>query len=277
MSHPLKHPKRHHVPTPAWPTYKGTSLLVGTSPGGRTTVFYDPTLGHPGLQNAQDLVAAADHVVTANDTLFGVPGGAVNVIIFALNGATDGTGGADHASCDFVTGNNIEVCASFGNSARVSGLFEAELSECSMGGNLCGVSTGEALSRWCAAVVSHNALADFATGPTWAQQGMPDFVTQTFTGTPTVPGDQDPVSTGCAMVFLSWLQGPANTTGLMQFSLSRIAQAMVALGTGGTLAQLYGNLTADLPANAFPKFIAAVNNLPTGVTGDDPFGGFTPA
>ena len=32
---------------------------------------------------------------------------------------------------------------------------------CSMGGNLCGVSTGEALSRWCAVVVGNNALADF--------------------------------------------------------------------------------------------------------------------
>jgi hypothetical protein len=49
--------------------------------------------------------------------------------------------------CDYVVGNNIEVCASFGNSARVSGLFEAELSECNMKGKLCGVSTGEALSR----------------------------------------------------------------------------------------------------------------------------------
>ena len=29
------------------------------------------------------------------------------------------------------------------DSARVSALFEAELSECSMGGNLCGVSTGD--------------------------------------------------------------------------------------------------------------------------------------
>jgi hypothetical protein len=36
--------------------------------------------------------------------------------------------------------------ASFGNSARVSGLFEAELSEY-VSGNLCGVSTGEASLR----------------------------------------------------------------------------------------------------------------------------------
>jgi hypothetical protein len=61
-----------------------------------------------------------------------------------------------------VSGAALEVCASFGNSVRVSALFEAELSEYSMGGNLCGVSTGEALSRSCAAVIGGNSLADFA-------------------------------------------------------------------------------------------------------------------
>ena len=91
-------------------------------------------------------------------------GGPVSVIIFALGGATDGSGGVDHGGCDYTTGAAIEVCASFGNSARVSALFEAALSECSMGGNLCGISTGEALSRWCAEVISNTSrLRD---GPT---------------------------------------------------------------------------------------------------------------
>src|SRR6266852_1793850 len=90
-----------------------------------------------------------------------------------------GTGGADHNACDYITGGAIEVCASYGNAARESALFEAELSECSMGGNLCGQSTGEALSRWCAAIVGNNALADFATAPSWAQSSMPDFVNKT--------------------------------------------------------------------------------------------------
>ena len=42
--------------------------------------------------------------------------------LFALGGATDGTGGADHNGCDYTTGAAIEVCASFGHSARVSAL-----------------------------------------------------------------------------------------------------------------------------------------------------------
>jgi hypothetical protein len=210
------------------------------------------------VQNATDLLADADRVVNANVAIFGTPSQPVNVLVFALDGRTDGTGGADHNACNFSDGGNIEVCASFGNSARVSALFEAELSECAMGGNLCGVSTGEALSRWCAAVVSNNALADFASAPTWAQAGMPDYVTRTDNT------DQNEISTGCDMAFLSWLQK-------LGYPLKRIAPAIVSLGTRGVLAQLYSELTGDAASNAWPKFIAAVKALP-GVRSDDPFG-----
>ena len=269
-SHPLRAARREAVAVPQWPSYTGTSQVVGTSPSGRANVFVDPTLGQPGIQNAQDLVRDADRVATANDALFGTTGGTVNVIVFAIDGRTDGTGGADHLSCDYTTGQNIEVCAAFGQSLRVSALFEAELSECSMGGNLCGVSTGEALSRWCAAAIAQNALADFATGPAWVQGGMQDFVNTT------APTDQDAASTGCGMVFLSWLQGPPATTGLMRYSLAKIAQALVTLGDAGTLAGLYAALTGDAASNAWPKFRAAVQHLPHGVTDDDPFGGLVP-
>ena len=245
---------------PVWPSYVGSSLLVGASPSGRVTVYVDPALGAPALQNARDLINDADRVVSANDAIFGTPGGPVDVIIFPLNGATDGTGGADHAGCDYNVGSAIEVCASFGNSARVSALFEAELSECSMGGNLCGVSTGEALSRWCAAVIGGNALSDFATAPTWAQDGMPDYISQTD------PTDQNADSTGCGMAFLSWLMSRG-------YGLDRIAPAMVALQSSGTLADLYTSLTGDQATNAWPAFQQAVANLPQGITDDDPFAG----
>jgi hypothetical protein len=258
MSHPIK---RHPLPT--WPSYRGTSHYVGTSPRGHVAVYVDPSLGAPALQNAKDLVADADRVVNANNAIFASAGGAVNVIIFALDGQTDGSGGADHNSCDYTRGGAIEVCASFGNSARVSALFEAELSECSMGGNLCGVSTGEALSRWCAASVSANALADFATAPTWAQQGMPDYVNKTENT------DQNSISTGCGMAFLSWLKR-------LGFTLDKIAPPLVTLGTSGTLAQLYAKLTSDAPSNAWPKFQAAAKALPQ-IMNDDPFGAVSSA
>jgi len=279
MSHPLQQMKdpmlqasahrrgghkgggQQNGPTPPrWPSFRGTSQFVGTSPSGRVTVFVDPSLGQQALQNAQDLVQDADRVVKANDAIFGTTGGPVNVIIFALSGATDGTGGADHGGCDYTTGAAIEVCAAFGSPARVSALFEAELSECSMGGNLCGVSTGEALSRWCAAQTSNNALSDFATAPTWVADGMPDYVNQT------AQTDQDADSTGCGMAFLSWMISQGH-------DLATIAPAMVALGDGGTLAQLYADLTGDSAANAFPNFQAALQALPNGVNDDDPFAG----
>jgi hypothetical protein len=274
MSHRIKPPHTENRPVttikrdtqgpPPWPSYQGTSQLVGTSPTGRVTIYVDPTLGNPGMQNAQDLLNDADRVASANDGIFGTTGGPVSVIVFALGGATDGTGGADHMGCDYATGNDIEVDASFGDSMRVSALFEAELSECSMNGNLCGESTGEALSRWCAAVIGNNALADFATAPVWFRDGMPDFVNQTE------DTDQGADSTGCGMAFISWLLS-------LGHNLSHIAPAMVNLGNGGTFAQLYANLTSDNAANAWPNFQNAINSLPNGVTNDDPFNGLSQA
>jgi hypothetical protein len=254
----MSHPLRRASATPQWPSYTGTSQYVGTSPVAMAAIYVDPSLGAPALQNAKDLLADADRVVAANNAIFGVPGDPVSVIVFALGGQTDGTGGADHDACNYTTGGAIEVCASYGNSMRVSALFEAELSECSMGGNLCGQNTGEALSRWCAAVIGNNALADFATAPAWAQQGMPDFVNKTDNT------DQNAISTGCGMAFLSWLQS-------LGYSLNKIAPAMVKLGTSSTFAQLYAVLTGAPQAQAWTKFLAAAKALPK-IVNDDPFG-----
>jgi hypothetical protein len=248
---------------PAWPSFTGSAQQVGTSSSG-VTVYVDPTLGNPAAQNARDLLAAADRVVGQNNTIFAITGGAVDVIVFALNGQTDGTGGADHDGCDFQTGGAIEVDASYGNSARVIALFEAELSECAMNGRLCGYSTGEALSRWCAAVVGSNALSDFATAPQWYQDGMPDWVNRTE------HTDQDADSTGCGMALLSWLMSQGHR-------LSQVAQAMVALGDDGTLAQLYERVTRGVAGGAWAKFSSAVEALPRGVTSDDPFGALSGA
>lgn len=257
MSQSLKtHRTRGSIP---WPGFRGTSELVGSTPDGIVTVYVDPSLGQPGLQNAQDLLADAPRVVAANNAIFGTTGGAVRVIIYALGGATDGTGGADHMACNYQTGDNIEVDAAFGSAARVSALFEAELSECSMNGQLCGQSTGEALSRWCASSTSNNALADFATAPDWAQNGMPDFVNNVDST------DQNAVSTGCGMAFISWLLSKG-------YTLSQIAPRMVTDGDAGTFAELYGALTGDPAANAWPSFLNAVHGLPGGVTSDNPFG-----
>ena len=79
---------------PKWPSFRGKATLVGQSPSGRVTVYVDPKLGAPGLKNAKDLLADADRIIQANDHFFGTTSGNVNVIVFALGGKTDGTGGA---------------------------------------------------------------------------------------------------------------------------------------------------------------------------------------
>jgi hypothetical protein len=64
MRHPIKKTPtatlRDSPPAPQWPSYTGTSQFVGVSPSGRATVYVDPSLGQPALQNAQDLVDDAD-------------------------------------------------------------------------------------------------------------------------------------------------------------------------------------------------------------------------
>ncbi len=255
---PQPTPKPPGQAEPNWPSFPGGASFIGTSTQG-VSVWVDPVVGAPGLQNAKDLLLDADRVVAFNNTIFGTPTKSVNVIIFALNGATDGTGGADHMACDFTNGANIEVCASFGSSMRCSALFEAELSECSMNGQLCGLSTGESLSRWCAMAVSNNALSDFASAPTWIADGSVDWIDKTN------PTDQDYDSIGCGMAFISCMisRGAA---------LPVIAQAMVKLGDAGTLAQLYAKLSMGTQADAWPVFLSEVKTLPKGVTNDDPFG-----
>ncbi len=260
-------PKREHLVKAGlvpWPTFHGNEQYVGTSPFGRVSVFVDSSLGSSALINAGELLMDADRVVLANDLLFGTTGSHVNVIVFALNGATDGTGGADHMGCDYLTGADIEVCASYGNSMRCSALFEAELSECSMNGQLCGLSTGEALSRWCAMLVGRNVLQDFVTAPMWLADGAPDFVNRTD------QTDGNPDSTGCGMAFISWLISQGK-------GLPAIVQGMVSLGDSGTFTQLYAQLgLGPAGTNVWKAFIGAVNALPNGIRNDDPFAGVTP-
>lgn len=264
---------------PAWPSYTGVTQLVGASPLGKVTVYVDPTLGQPAVNNATHLIMVGDEIAAHNDAIFGTVGGNVNVIIFALGGLTNGQGGADHMTCDYVTGQNIEVDFDSGAPipnltprpdplARTYALFEAELSECSMKNNLCGVSTGEALSRWCAITVAGNVIPDYGTASTWLLY-HPDWVNQTNAT------DRDNKSIGCGMVFLSWLQ--SKNMGGLGIPLSKIAQAMVSLGSSATLADLYHTLTGKPKETALLDLQAAMNAaggkfmLAQSPHGDDPF------
>lgn len=242
-----------------WPSYTGTATEVGVSADGLTTVFYDASLGASALACGQALLTAAPSINTGNAALFGTATGTTNVIVFALGNATDGTGGADHDGCDFSTGQNIEVCVDFANPGFCGSLYEAELSENMMGGNLCGQSNGEALSRWSAMVIAPNSeLASFASAPVWASAGFPNWVDTTENT------DQDYNSIGCGMAFISWMLSKG-------IKFPTIAQEMVKLGPGAnTLAAMY-NAVTNTVGSPWATFLAACQA--TTITSDDPFNG----
>jgi hypothetical protein len=261
---PVSQPEHKPHPHPGpksniqWPSFHGSDRLIGTVPSGLVSVYIDASLGIEAEKNATDLLNDADRIVLLNNSIFGTTQAThVNVILFALSGMTDGTGGADHMGCDWKTGSDIEVCVSYGDSARCSGLFMAELCECAMNNQLCGLSTGEALSRWCAGVASSNALSDFATAPTWQQDGSPNFVDKIDST------DQNPDSIGCGMAFISYLMHHGA-------SLKQIARTMVTLGDSGSLADLYATLKMGDKAAAWPSFSTALAGL-SPLTSDDPF------
>jgi len=59
--------------------------------------------------------------------------------------------------------------------------------------------------------------------------------------------------------------------------VSAVSSIVVSLGDNGTLAQLYGQITANPASQAWPAFRAAIDALPGGVTSDDPFNGMAHA
>lgn len=252
-----------------WPSYTGAATYVGTSNDNLTNVYYDASLGAQNLTCATDVISAAPTINAGNNKIFGITNKTpVNVIVFALGGATDGTGGADHMACDYVNGGNIEVCSDFSDPTFCVGLYEAELSECAMTGNLCGQSNGEALSRWCSLVLANNSeFASFASAPVWAQAGFPNWVDQTENT------DQDYPSIGAGMAFISWCLATQGIT------LEQIAQTMVSLapsGSGNNFAAMYMTIKS-VPMSPWTTFLAACHSVSGGITTDDPFGALSTA
>src|SRR5579883_1793663 len=106
---------------------------VGTTQDGNVTVYYDPSLGQPGADLAQQVFARAAQTYADCQAFFDVPGEPVNVIIAAVNDATDGSGGAYHYGCNFNPGGDLYVDAALGDADRTNGLVVAELTESFMG------------------------------------------------------------------------------------------------------------------------------------------------
>ena len=226
---------------------------------GNVAVYYDPALGTPGSSLATDMLNVVTAPYDDMQNFFGISGAAVDVIIAPLSGNNDGSGGAYHYGCDFTTGGQMYLDATFASTAvdplnLEVALYVSELSECFMGpqrgGWDCGFSNGEGLSRFCAEQETPaGTLSAFVTGPAWAQAGFPDWVTQTE------QTDQDAVSTGCSIVYIYWMRS-------LGYTIPQIVQA-----AGPTLSANYQALTGQ--RSAYQDLLAAMSGL--SVTSDNPF------
>ena len=235
------------------------SSRVGAA--GNVTVLYATSLGDQGAQLAARLLSAVLSPYNNLQTLFGIPGGAVNVIIAPLSGRNDGSGGAYHYGCDFTAGGDLYLDATFASTAANPldleiGLYVAELSESFMGpqnkGWGCGFSNGEALSRVCAEQATPaGTLSSFDTGPAWDQAGRPDWISKTE------QTDQNNVSTGCGIVYIYWMLSRG-------FTALQVAQV-----GGATFSDNYQALTGN--KTAYADLLAALQGVT--ITSDNPFSG----
>jgi hypothetical protein len=238
----------------------GTSAWRG-SDGAPVTVYYDPSTGRQGQTCAQKVHQGVDDIMSFCDRVFGVKGRGGNIIVAAVNGATDGTGGAYHYGCDFASGGDWYEDVS-GDAVETYGLAMAEVCESYMGlqgkGWNCGGSGGEGLSRVLAEIASggpDGSLADFAAGPSWD-------------GTDWIGRDQgtdsDYPSIGASVLYIYWMLRQGYT----------IDQVVQAGEPDGTLASNYAALAGKRPAQAFADFTAAVAAVggPGNFRGDNPFG-----
>lgn len=224
------------------------------------TMLCDPALGAPGLALARRLSAAMEAPYRALEACFGLAGGPVTVILAPLGGRHDGSGGACHPDGGFDSGAVLHVDATFAARhvdplALATALAVSQLAECFMvaqgRGWVPGFSHGEGLSRFLASeLAAPGSFAAYATGPAWAAAGYPDWLSATERT------DSEPVSVGCAVVYLNWLRA-------LGYTLSQIVQA-----GGATLAANYRSLTGR--STAYRDLRAALARL--AVTGDDPFG-----
>ncbi|HUA93612.1 MAG TPA: hypothetical protein VL991_13660 [Terracidiphilus sp.] len=226
---------------------------------GNITVSYDPSLGAQGLTLAQQLLNVVAGPYQQMQSVFGLAGGAVTVVVSPLSGKNDGSGGAYHHGCDFNSGGVLYLDATFANTTQNPldlevAFYIAELSEAFMGaqnkGWGCGYSNGEGLSRYLAENASPGVIPTWGiTGPAWVSAGYPDWVTKTE------QTDQDSKSTGCAILYLYWMRS-------LGYTISEIVQA-----GGSTLSANYQTLTGK--TTAYADLVAAVKAVT--VTTDNPF------
>jgi hypothetical protein len=220
-------------------------------------VEYEPDLGTSGAALARAVLGSCEADYARVEAWFGglVPSG----LPFTCR-IVQGSFGAFHSTCgatrlhlaafDGTNGELVEMVSM----AEVVEVFSAD----QHAGWDCGASNGEGLSRVLATELHPTQLDGFATAAAWLRSSRPNFVDAND------PTDQNPVSTGCAVLFLNYLR-------------SQLGFAWEEIVTKGkpTLAATYRALTGGKHDGwqAFSSLLAA--HFPPGgavdVTGDNVF------
>lgn len=185
-------------------------------------------------------------------------------IIAPLSSASDGSGGAYHYACS----DPVLYCDAdtYDDGSTTLALFVAELSEVFQAvqgqGWDCGASNGEGLSRAQAEVAHPFSLDGYSTASAWLDGDRPDWISQSD------PTDGSAESTGCAVLFLWWL----NRVKSQDWTAICAAASTTLAGTYSLLA---------LPGDAFSAFGADCeakwpSGSPSGVLVDNPWTGQPP-
>jgi hypothetical protein len=235
-------------------------FLVGST--AHFDVYSARSLGSEGTQLGQAVLQRCEQDYAQLAQWFGLSLEKCNAILAPLSPGQDGTGGAYHHSCiDANLYCDVQLQPQ-PNSAISNAVLVAEVVEVfeavqNRGWN-CGASNGEGLSRVLAETLYPNVLDGYATAAAWLDYTRPDWVSYTNAT------DQEPISNGCAVLFLYWLHVK------LGFGWDQICSAAAA-----TLAGTYQILTGKDPAGAFPEFKNLLDsmfpNRPSGLTTDNPF------
>jgi hypothetical protein len=218
-------------------------------------VHYDPALGPNGKSCADGVLASCESDYAQISTWFGgidSPTLPVNIVIAALDPSRQGAGGAYHYGCsavdlycDLKDVPSLDI--DYTRMLLVAELVEVLEAGQNAGWN-CGGSNGEGLSRVLATALYPVELDGYATAGAWLDTpDRPDWVNNTSAT------DTDSVSTGCAVLFLNYLNRQ------LGFGWSQIVQA-----GAPTLAQTYTSLTGK--ADGWTPFKQQLGkNFPLGV------------
>jgi hypothetical protein len=234
----------------------------GSTPN--SVVFYETSLGSVGSDIARAVSSRFEGDFARLTDFFGVTAlpKPLNIIIAAIGGIKDGSGGAYHYACDaedIYVDVKIEPSldpdrTNFFVVTQAVDVFGALQNK----GWDCGASNGTALKRVLATELYPKEIDGFTTAAAWLDSPLrPDFVNANN------QTDADPVATGCAVLFLNYMHTQ------LKIPWDKIVQA-----GGPTPGQTYANL--GLGNDGFVKFKRLMDThfpigKPSGVTTDNPF------